>query len=97
MRNKFIIKEFAFFAFLLFFASSCTKEYITNEYITNEYYETIYNSDYYYVYLSEQKEITTNIRPPYLQAGDTVAIIATSNQVKDNKSGIETTKNYLES
>ena len=75
--------------------SSCTKEYVTNEY----YYETInniYNSDYYYVYLSEQKEITTNIRPPYLKVGDTVAIIATSNQVTSNKSSIDNTKITLQ-
>jgi len=82
---------------ILYSFSSCRD--ITNEYITNEYYETInniYNSDYYYVYLSEQKEITTNIRPPYLKTGDTVAIIATSNQVTDRRAEINNTKSILE-
>lgn len=82
--------------------SSCTKEYITNEYITNHYSDTtvinhVYNSDYYYLYLSEQKEITVDIRPPYLTVGDSVAIIATSNQVADNTADIDQTKSILES
>lgn len=93
---KKLLRNLAFLSLFLF-ATSCTKEYITNEYITNEYYETInnvYNSDYYYVYLSEQKEITTNIRPPYLKAGDTVAIVATSNKVTPSE--IATGKTTLE-
>ncbi|MDR2928767.1 MAG: LD-carboxypeptidase [Cytophagaceae bacterium] len=82
--------------------SSCKREYITNEHIYNYYYDTtivnnVYNSDYYYVYLSEQKEITADIRPPYLVAGDSVAIIATSNQVADQQEAISSTKAILES
>ena len=100
MKNNCIKIFFCLILFLSIF--SCKKEYITNEYITNEYitneYTTnnVYNSDYYYVYLSEQKEITANIRPSYLTAGDTVAIIATSNQVADQQAGINNTKSILQ-
>lgn len=81
----------------MFFAASCTKEYITNEYITNEYItnEYIYGSDYYYVYLSGQKEVTENIRPPYLAVGDSVAIVATSNYVTQTE--MKNGKEVLES
>lgn len=92
-----------FFLFVLVVSVfSCKKEYITNEYITNEYttneYITnVYTNEYYSTFLSQQQEITENIRPAYLQAGDTVAIIATSNQVADQRTNINNTKSILES
>ncbi len=73
--KDFILKNiFLFFTVLI--ATSCTKEYITNEYVTN-----VYTSEYYSTFLYNQQEITDDIRPAYLQAGDSVAIIATSNYV----------------
>jgi muramoyltetrapeptide carboxypeptidase len=83
--NKFLIKTLLFFLMALAF-SGCTKEYITNEYITNEhFYEYYYSNEYYSTILSSQQEITTDIRPPYLQAGDSVAICATSNYVTQSE------------
>lgn len=74
--------------------NSC-KEYVTNEYITNEYY----SNEYYYegkFFITEQEEITTDIRPPYLKKGDTVAIFAASNAVTKNdiKDGISKLKSW---
>lgn len=67
------------FSLLLLVAfSSCKKEYITNQYITNE------NDSYYSqkVYLDKDiREVTEDIRPAYLQSGDTVAVFAISNKV----------------
>lgn len=63
--------------------TSCKKEYITNEYITNEYVTNVYDSEYYSTILNSQEEITTDVRPPYLKAGDTVAICAASNSVTE--------------
>jgi len=79
------IKQIILFAFVLVAVSGCKKEYITNEYITNEYVtnENIYKSDSYYQFIDKQDVIDINdiILPPYLKAGDSVAIIATSNKV----------------
>lgn len=67
------------FSLLLLVAfPSCKKEYITNQYITNE------NDSYYSqkVYLDKDiREVTEDIRPAYLQSGDTVAVFAISNKV----------------
>ena len=81
---------------LVLSASSCTKEYITNEYVTNEYVtnEYVYNKEYYSTILSSQQEITEDIRPAYLKAGDTVAICATSNYVTPSE--ISNGKSVLE-
>lgn len=75
--------------------SSCNKEYITNEYITNEYY----SNEYYYdgkFFITDQEEITQDIRPSYLKKGDTIAIFAISNGVSksDLKNGISVLKNW---
>lgn len=77
---------------------ACKKEYITNEYITNEYItneyitnnDYVYSHDYYSIILDTQQTITESIMPPYLQAGDSVAICATSNAVSpaDLQNGI---------
>jgi len=74
--------------------SSCGDE-ITNEYITNEY-TTIYNKEYYATVLSNQKEITEDIRAPFLKRGDTVAIFALSNAVSqsDLSAGIAKIKSW---
>jgi len=75
-------------------AVSCKKEYyITNEYITNEYItkvDSVYIERYYSYILAQQEEIKINIVPPYLQAGDSVGIFATSNAVSQSelKAGI---------
>jgi len=74
--------------------TSCTKEYVTyeNEYVTNQYVtnksENIYNKEYYSTILSQQQEITEDIRAPYLKAGDTVAICATSNYVNESEMAV---------
>jgi hypothetical protein len=49
----------------------CTKEYTTKEYNTYNTYNNTYDSEYYSTVLASQTEITTDIRPPYLQKGDT--------------------------
>lgn len=80
---KFII---LFFCLL---AVSCKKVYITNEYVTNEYTtnqyitnnDSVYIREFYSVVLSRQREVAGDIMPAYLQAGDSVAICATSNSV----------------
>jgi len=74
--------------------SSCGDD-ITNEYITNEY-TNIYNKEYYSTVLSNQKEITEDIRAPFLKKGDTVAIFALSNAVSKSEmaAGIETIKSW---
>lgn len=56
---------------LLLLLASCTKEYIN-----------IYENN---TYISNQKEITKDTRPPYLSAGDQVAIVATSNFVTEEE------------
>jgi len=90
-------KIFAFIIITLF-ATSCkkeyiTKEYITNEYVTNEYItnqyitcnDSVYIREFYSIVLSQQQEITRQIQPPYLRAGDTVAICAASNAVSKSE------------
>lgn len=74
--------------------SSCGDD-ITNEYITNEY-TNIYNKEYYSTVLSNQKEITEDIRPDFLKKGDTVGIFALSNAVSqaDLASGIAVIKSW---
>ncbi|MBR6596527.1 MAG: LD-carboxypeptidase [Paludibacteraceae bacterium] len=74
--------------------SSCGDE-ITNEYVTNEY-TNIYNKEYYATVLSNQKEITEDIRAPFLKKGDTVAVFALSNAVSqsDMAAGIATLKSW---
>ena len=74
--------------------SSCGDE-ITNEYITNEY-TNIYNKEYYATVLSNQKEITEDIRAPFRKKGDTVAVFALSNAVSqsDMAAGIATLKSW---
>ena len=87
----------------LIFVVSCKKEYIINEYyITNEYNEyitridSVYIARYYSYILAQQNEITTSILPPYLQAGDSVGIFATSNAVfqQDMQNGIDILKSW---
>lgn len=84
--------------FSLLTVSSCEDEYITNEYITNEYItnEYVYNREYYSTVLSQQQPVTKDIRPAFLKAGDTVAVVATSNAVTESKvkSGIEVLKSW---
>lgn len=74
--------------------SSCGDD-ITNEYVTNEYYN-IYNKEYYTTVLADQKEITEDIRAPFLKKGDTVGIFALSNAVTRDElaSGIATIKSW---
>lgn len=74
--------------------SSCGDE-IINEYVTNEY-TNIYNKEYYATVLSNQKEITEDIRAPFLKKGDTVAVFALSNAVSqsDMAAGIATLKSW---
>ena len=74
--------------------SSCGDE-ITNEYVTNEY-TNIYKKEYYATVLSNQKEITEDIRAPFLKKGDTVAVFALSNAVSqsDMAAGIATLKSW---
>jgi len=84
------------FILLALFAVSCKKEYITNEYvtnITNQYItnnDSVYIREFYSVVLSRQREVTREMMPAYLQAGDSVAICATSNFVTEQelKNGI---------
>ena len=78
----------------LLMMSSCGDE-IVNEYITNEY-TNIYNKEYYSTILSNQKEITDDIRAPFLKRGDTVAIFALSNAVSqaEMSAGIATIKSW---
>lgn len=74
--------------------SSCGDD-ITNEYITNEYYN-IYNKEYYTTVLADQKEITKDVRAPFLKKGDTVGIFALSNAVTKAElaQGIATIKSW---
>jgi muramoyltetrapeptide carboxypeptidase len=74
----------------------CTKEYTTKEYNTYNTYNNTYDSEYYSTVLASQTEITTDIRPPYLQKGDTVAVCAASNYVtsSDLASGIAQLKSW---
>ena len=78
--------------FLCLFSVSCKKEYITNEYVTNitNQYDSVYIREFYSVVLSRQRAVTRDIMPAYLQAGDSVAICATSNSVtrQDMENGI---------
>ncbi len=94
--KSFSIIKIVLLVFPLLFAASCTKEYIENEYITNVTNITnLYTSEYYSNFLSTQQEIKEDIRPVYLKAGDTVAIIATSNAV--TQSEVSNGKAILES
>jgi len=89
------MKKAILFSTLFLVFCCCTKEYITNEYyITNN--EDVYNKDYYTTILTSQQEITTDIRPPYLKVGDTVAIFAASNKVTKSElaNGIETLQQW---
>lgn len=66
-------------------ATSCKKEYITKEYNTyNEYVTNVYTSEYYSTILSQQQEITMDVRPDYLKVGDSVAVCAASNAVSES-------------
>ncbi|MCR5498175.1 MAG: LD-carboxypeptidase [Paludibacteraceae bacterium] len=67
------------FASVLMLAPSCKKVYEENYYNTTN--ETVYTYEYYQKVLLDQKEITEDIRPPYLKKGDTVAVFAASNKV----------------
>ncbi len=72
------------FLLSILFTTSCKKEYITNEYITNQYItqnDSVYIKEYYSVVLSRQREITKDVMPAYLHAGDSIGICATSNYV----------------
>jgi len=69
----------AAFASVLMLAPSCKKVYEENYYNTTN--ETVYTYEYYQKVLLDQKEITEDIRPPYLKKGDTVAVFAASNKV----------------
>ncbi len=95
----FMKKIYPFFSLLVLFAVSCTKEYITNEYITNQYItnnDSVYIREFYSVVLSQQQEVTREIMPAYLQAGDSVAICAASNAVTEAelRKGIETLQSW---
>lgn len=65
------IKRLAGIAVLLLLAS-CKKEYITYQY-------NVYDREEYSIILNGQPLIQQGAQPPYLQAGDSVAICATSN------------------
>jgi|GEM_PF-176659 len=91
---------------LSLFIVSCKKEYITNEYITNEYItneyitnnDYVYNQEYYSIILKGQEAITISIMPPYLQAGDSVAICATSNALSEqDRQNVQKSIDILES
>ncbi len=77
--KKFWIGQLVLIIALL--SSSCKKEYVTNEYTTNEYTTNVYDKEYYSTILNQQTEITDDIRPDYLKAGDSVAVCAASNYV----------------
>ncbi|MBO7125655.1 MAG: LD-carboxypeptidase [Bacteroidales bacterium] len=63
--------------------SSCKKEYnYYNTYVTNV--DSIYTSYYYQTVLNNQQEVTDDIRPDYLKAGDTIGVFALSNAVTQN-------------
>lgn len=84
-------------ALLMLGGNSCKKEYVTNEYVTkNEYITNVYESDYYSTILNSQQEITMDVRPDYLQKGDTVAVCAASNAVSESDiaDGISTLKSW---
>ncbi len=66
-------------ASIVLLTSSCRKIYEENYYNTTN--ESVYNYEYYQKVLLDQKEITDDIRPPYLKKGDTVAVFAASNKV----------------
>lgn len=83
---KRIVSKILVIATIALGAVSCTKE--CNYYYTyNTQVDSIYTSNYYQTVLAEQQEITENIRPAYLKAGDTIAVFAISNFV--TKSEIE--------
>ena len=75
--------------------SSCKKEYnYYNTYVTNV--DSIYTSYYYQTVLNNQQEVTDDIRPDFLKAGDTVGVFALSNAVtkSDLANGIAELKNW---
>lgn len=75
--------------------STCKKEYnYYNTYVTNV--DSIYTSYYYQTVLLEQQEITDDIRPTYLQKGDTVGVFALSNSVTKSElsDGIQILKSW---
>jgi muramoyltetrapeptide carboxypeptidase len=84
----------AAFASVLMLAPSCKKVYEENYYNTTN--EMVYTYEYYQKVLSEQKEITQDIRPAYLKQGDTVAVFAASNKVtkSDLSAGISKLKSW---
>lgn len=75
--------------------SGCKKEYnYYNTYVTNV--DSIYTSYYYQTVLNQQQEVTDDIRPDYLKAGDTVGVFALSNAVtkSDLANGIAKLKSW---
>lgn len=89
------MKKLLPFLVILAIASGCRKEYnYYNTYVTNV--DSIYTSYYYQTVLLEQQEITDDIRPDYLQKGDTVGIFALSSSVRESEmqNGINVLKNW---
>lgn len=86
--------RFYILAIMLVVLGGCKKEYIYNTYVTNV--DSIYTSYYYQMVLLEQQEITDDIRPAFLQKGDTVGVFAISNAVtkSEMESGIAKLKNW---
>ena len=83
------------FLLILTAVCGCKKEYnYYNTYVTNV--DSIYTSYYYQTVLNNQQEVTDDIRPDYLKAGDTVGVFALSNAVtqSDLANGIEKLKSW---
>lgn len=73
--------------------SSC-KDEITNYYYNTD--ENVYNYEYYQTVLLNQEEITQDLRPEFLKAGDSVAVFAASNKVTPSElsNGIKTLESW---
>lgn len=83
------------FLLILTAVCGCKKEYnYYNTYVTNV--DSIYTSYYYQTVLNNQQEVTDDIRPDYLKAGDTVGVFALSNAVtqSDLANGIAKLKSW---
>lgn len=72
------MKKIVFFLLALAMFSSCKKEY-NYYYVTNV--DSIYTSYYYQTVLNNQQEVTNDVQPAFLKAGDTIAVFALSNAV----------------
>ena len=83
------------FLLIVMAVCGCKKEYnYYNTYVTNV--DSIYTSYYYQTVLNNQQEVTDDVRPDYLKAGDTIGVFALSNAVtqSDLVNGIEKLKSW---